>query len=234
MTILYSCIARGSTILSSQSLDASSEYEKSALSVISSIPTRNDGKKTFSASGNKWHCLVENGIIFMCTAKSNFPSNKCYGYLTEIKDKFHNDGLALKAVSAIGHELDGDMGYTMKQEMEKYSKKEDNIKVLQSQVDEVKGVMTQNIEKVIERGERLDDLLDKTDELQAQSSTFQKTANKIKKKYWWKNLKMKIIIAIVIFIIIVGIVLAIIFGGGFINKSDTTTVAPISTQKPAG
>ena len=38
---------------------------------------------------------------------------------------------------------------------------------LQSQVHEVKGVMAQNIEKVIQRGERLDDLVDKTDELNA-------------------------------------------------------------------
>ena len=37
---------------------------------------------------------------------------------------------------------------------------------LQSQVDEVKGVMSQNIEKVMERGERLDDLMDKTEELE--------------------------------------------------------------------
>lgn len=38
---------------------------------------------------------------------------------------------------------------------------------LQSQVDEVKGVMTQNIERVLERGDRLEDLMDKTEELEA-------------------------------------------------------------------
>ena len=47
----------------------------------------------------------------------------------------------------------------------------DNITALQSQVHEVKGVMAQNIEKVIQRGERLDDLVDKTDELNAAVST---------------------------------------------------------------
>ena len=41
---------------------------------------------------------------------------------------------------------------------------------LQSQVDEVKGVMTQNIEKVLERGDRLEDLMDKTEELEASVS----------------------------------------------------------------
>lgn len=41
---------------------------------------------------------------------------------------------------------------------------------LQTQVDEVKGIMTQNIEKVLERGERLEDLIASTDELQAHVS----------------------------------------------------------------
>lgn len=43
----------------------------------------------------------------------------------------------------------------------------DNLTVLQGQVKEVQGVMSQNIEAVIQRGERLDDLMDKTDELEA-------------------------------------------------------------------
>ncbi|XP_048453104.1 uncharacterized protein si:ch73-234b20.5 isoform X1 [Rhincodon typus] len=38
---------------------------------------------------------------------------------------------------------------------------------LQGQVNDVKGIMSQNIEKVLERGEKLDDLIIKTDDLQA-------------------------------------------------------------------
>ena len=41
---------------------------------------------------------------------------------------------------------------------------------LQAQVNEVKDVMTQNIEKVLERGERLEDLVDKTEDLEASVS----------------------------------------------------------------
>jgi len=38
-----------------------------------------------------------------------------------------------------------------------------------AQVDEVKHVMTENIEKVLERGERLELLVDKTDNLRTQA-----------------------------------------------------------------
>jgi vesicle-associated membrane protein 4 len=47
-------------------------------------------------------------------------------------------------------------------------------------VDEVIGVMQNNIEKVIKRGENLESLQNKTDDLQQGALQFKKGANKIK------------------------------------------------------
>lgn len=235
MTIFYSCIARGSTILCSHQIGAGN-YEQAAESVLTNLPTRNDGKTTITAASCKYHCMVENGIIFVCAADSDFPARSCFGYLTEIKDQFHNENFASRAVMARDHEFDSEFKNVLMKQMEKFSKpgENDNLTALQSQVHEVKGVMAQNIEKVIQRGERLDDLVDKTDELNAASATFQKTASRIRKKYWWKNTKMKLIIAIVVFLIIVGIVLAIVFGSGVLDKKDdNTTPAPGTTKSSA-
>lgn len=41
------------------------------------------------------------------------------------------------------------------------------VKSLQSQVDGVTDIMTQNVERILARGERLDDLMDKSEDLQA-------------------------------------------------------------------
>lgn len=38
--------------------------------------------------------------------------------------------------------------------------------MLNRQVEDVKGIMAQNIEKVVERGDRLDSLLEKTQDLE--------------------------------------------------------------------
>ncbi|XP_078072945.1 vesicle-associated membrane protein 8 [Mustelus asterias] len=78
---------------------------------------------------------------------------------------------------------------------------------LQGQVDDVRGIMSQNIEKVLERGERLDDLIIKTDDLQATADSFQKTSTKIARKMWWKNTKMIIIIVVIVVVIIILIIL---------------------------
>lgn len=49
---------------------------------------------------------------------------------------------------------------------------------MQSQVDDVKGVMTQNIDKILQRGDRLEDLVDKTNDLETSVNTLITTTTK--------------------------------------------------------
>ncbi|KAK2871506.1 hypothetical protein QQF64_002703 [Cirrhinus molitorella] len=78
---------------------------------------------------------------------------------------------------------------------------------VQDQVNDVKVILKDNINKVLERGERLDDLIGKTDDLQATADSFQRTSTRVARKMWWRNTKMMIIIGVVVLAIIVLIIL---------------------------
>lgn len=81
---------------------------------------------------------------------------------------------------------------------------------LQHQVNEVVDVMQNNVSKVLERGDRLEDLQDKSDSLAGNSDLFRSRAKGLSKKMWWKNCKMRIVIVIVILIILAVILIPII------------------------
>ncbi|KAL4658566.1 vesicle-associated membrane protein 3 [Arapaima gigas] len=77
----------------------------------------------------------------------------------------------------------------------------------QAQVDEVVDIMRVNVDKVLERDQKLSELDDRADALQAGASQFETSAAKLKRKYWWKNCKMwAILIAVILIIIIIIIV----------------------------
>ncbi|XP_056597291.1 vesicle associated membrane protein 1a [Triplophysa dalaica] len=67
----------------------------------------------------------------------------------------------------------------------------------QAQVDEVVDIMRVNVDKVLERDQKLSELDDRADALQAGASQFESSAAKLKNKYWWKNAKMMIIMGII-------------------------------------
>merc|ERR1712083_1098158 len=94
------------------------------------------------------------------------------------------------------------------------------------QVDEVVDVMKNNVTKMMEREDRLNDLDARADRLQDSSIQFASTSRRLKKKMWWENMKMKLVIggvlvAILLIIIIVIVVETKPSGGG--DNGETTT-----------
>lgn len=77
----------------------------------------------------------------------------------------------------------------------------------QQQVNEVADIMRSNIQKVVDRGHRLSELDRRADDLQEGSKMFKEQAHKVRKKYWWKNRKMMIImvaVGVIILFVITG------------------------------
>ncbi|KAM6127532.1 vesicle-associated membrane protein 3-like [Phoenicopterus ruber ruber] len=76
----------------------------------------------------------------------------------------------------------------------------------QARVDEVVGIMRMNVDKVLERDQKLSELDNRADALQAGASQFETSAAKLKRKYWWKNCKMMIILGVVCAVILIIII----------------------------
>jgi hypothetical protein len=73
------------------------------------------------------------------------------------------------------------------------------------EIDSTVGIMRDNINKVSERGARLDSLQDKTDNLAQSAQGFRRGANRVRKQMWWKDMKMRmcLIVGIVILLLII-------------------------------
>merc|ERR1719197_1239107 len=87
-------------------------------------------------------------------------------------------------LTAIAFAYNEEFGPVIQQRMEFYNSDHadrtiDNIGAVKAQIDDVKNVMVQNIEKVLERGEKIELLVDKTDRLSQQAFRFQSTGRSL-------------------------------------------------------
>ncbi|KAM9360596.1 vesicle-associated membrane protein 5 [Symphorus nematophorus] len=85
----------------------------------------------------------------------------------------------------------------------------------QEDVEEVKVIMLDNLNKADERSGKLDDLEDRADELLEKSKSFEKTASQVKQKKRWENKKMKYVfigVGVVTALIIMGLIIFAIVG----------------------
>ncbi|KAI9657474.1 MAG: SNAP receptor, synaptobrevin [Bathelium mastoideum] len=77
---------------------------------------------------------------------------------------------------------------------------------LQAEIDSTVGIMRDNINKVSERGARLDSLQDKTDNLAVSAQGFRRGANRVRKQMWWKDMKMRMCLIVGIILLLVVII----------------------------
>lgn len=72
------------------------------------------------------------------------------------------------------------------------------IKELQGDVEQLTNVMQTNIKKVLERGDRMDTLNERSELLSSRANEFRINSRSIRRKLWWQNLRFQIIIGVVI------------------------------------
>lgn len=98
----------------------------------------------------------------------------------------------------------------------------------QQQVNEVVGIMRVNVEKVLERDQKLSELDSRADALQEGGKRFEQQAQKLKRKYWWKNIKMMIIMGVIGAVILIIIIVSISNS----LSSDTPAKPAVTTASP--
>ena len=79
---------------------------------------------------------------------------------------------------------------------------QDALRNVQSEIAGVREIMTENIERVLERGERIDLLVDKTDRLGGLAGDFRVRSRGLRRQMWWKNVRlMALLVVVVLFLV---------------------------------
>ncbi|KAH9603636.1 hypothetical protein KSS87_012451 [Heliosperma pusillum] len=136
-------------------------------------------------------------------------------FLERVKDDFNKRYGGGKAATAVAKSLNKEFGPKLKEHMQYCVDHPDEMNKLakvQAQISEVKGVMMENIEKVLDRGEKIELLVDKTENLRSQAQDFRQQGTKIRRSMWLQNMKIKLIVLGIIIALILIIVVSVLFG----------------------
>ncbi|KAA8534566.1 hypothetical protein F0562_032083 [Nyssa sinensis] len=186
------------------------------LEAFEKLPS-NSSKYTYSCDGHTFNFLIDNGFVFLVVADESVGRSVPFVFLERVKDDFKqrygasikSDGLHPLADDgddeddlfvdrfSIAYNLDREFGPRLKEHMEYCMNHPDEISKLsklKAQITEVKGIMMDNIEKVLDRGERIELLVDKTENLQFQADSFQRQGRQLRRKMWLQNLQMKLMV----------------------------------------
>ncbi|KAF9141948.1 Vesicle-associated membrane protein [Mortierella sp. GBA39] len=202
MSIIYALVARRSLILAEYT-NSSGNFTTITEAILEKIPP-NNSKLTYVYDRYLFHYICEDGLTYMCMADDSFGRRIPFAFLQDIKEKFLAQYGRERALSSLVAYSMNEFSKTIAKQMEYFSTnpEADRIKQVQGEIEQVKDVMVQNIERVLERGERIELLVDKTDNLNQQAFAFKKRSTVLKQKMWWKNAKLMVILILVVILLI--------------------------------
>ena len=202
MTILYALIARGKNVLA-EFTPTSGNFPTITRVLLGKIPDT-DGRMSYVYDSHVFHYQVENHITYLCMCDDMNKRRIPFLFLDDIRNRFIS-AYGETAQTAHAFAMSEEFGRTMQKQMEFYnSSSADSFAQVNSKLDDVKNVMVQNIEMVLERGEKLELLVDKTDKLQAEAFKFNRGAKALKNAMLWRQIKLYLIGTFIVgFIILV-------------------------------
>ncbi|CAN8315834.1 unnamed protein product [Cochlearia groenlandica] len=213
-SLIYSFVARGTVILV-EFTEFKGNFTSVAAQCLQKLPSSNN-KFTYNCDGHTFNYLVENGFTYCVVAVDSAGRQIPMAFLERVKEDFNKRYGGGKASTAQANSLNKEFGSKLKEHMQYCMDHPEEINKLakvKAQVSEVKGVMMENIEKVLDRGEKIELLVDKTENLRSQAQDFRTQGTQMRRKMWFQNMKIKLIVLAIIIALILIIILSVC--GGF-------------------
>merc|ERR1719204_2249034 len=152
-----------------------------------------------------FHYIVEDRITYLCMADESVERQIAFHFLEAVKRKFQST-YGERSQKLIAYSVDVDFKRVLNQQMDfannKAARGNDRLAEINETMDQVKQTMYTNIDKVLQRGEKIELLVDKSDNLNAHANQFKSRAKTLKNRLWWQNVKMMIIIFLVVVMVI--------------------------------
>ena len=172
-------------------------------------------RKSFQASEYYFHCIDDEGITFLCMANEETDRKVAYAFLEDLKKTFYDTFNITEIQNARSYELN--FSEQIKKKIAFFNEKgigfDSKSKDVLRDLEGVKNILVENMEKIIDRDLKIEVWLSKAKEINQYSMTYKKRAKNYNKMQ--RNRKIWYIISGILILAIIIFVVILISCGGF-------------------
>eukprot|EP00050_Salpingoeca_kvevrii_P002351 m.191227 g.191227 ORF g.191227 m.191227 type:complete len:236 (-) comp10592_c1_seq1:5948-6655(-) len=177
-------------------------HKSQAKMLFKKLSDNSPSRCTLEATGNYiFHYAIEDGVCYLVICEKSFSKKLAFGYLEELRKQFqHEYGSKVDTVARPYAFIAFDN--TIQKLKRNYSDERGahrNLHKLNEELQDVQRIMMQNIDEVLDRGEKIDSLSSKASNLSANSRMYLKDAKYLS---WQAMMRKYGPIAVVAFIVL--------------------------------
>ncbi|KAJ1030377.1 hypothetical protein NDA16_001286 [Ustilago loliicola] len=189
--IVLALVAKGSHILAETHDPSHDRFLPAAQTILSRIPP-NSSKLSYAFEDWLFHYISSDNLVYMAVADTDTGRRIPFSFLAHVQKKFLSTYEIPTDDEAENTDY-SDLTNTLKNLVKQFNADPEAIDPIAQAKNElagVKDIMTQNVEQILSRGERIELLMDRTDNAANQSMAFRRRAVGLRRQMWWKNVKV--------------------------------------------
>ncbi|KAF4726910.1 hypothetical protein FOZ62_023379 [Perkinsus olseni] len=176
------------------------------------IPGSRRVTDTGGGASNRLHVLADSNAlnVYVASVKKGYPVSSAWELCEDLRKTIESSGVRLDEVPAEG--LSRPNRKRMKELMNKYNNPGDGNKAarVREKVEEVQGVMQDNVRRIVENQESAESLGRRTEDMNRQAHVFLRQSADLRRQMQIRNIKLKIILGVIVICIIVYIIVPIV------------------------
>ena len=212
MSIIYTLIARDDNysehgdnihVLSEASNDSIGNFPQVTREVVLKQVTK-DQKSIYQYQDKyTFHILNKDGYTYLCLSDASYSTPKAQAFLDDVRTSFCSKYSFEERELAISYSLNG-FTNTILEKMEYYNRNRISPKLakIKSEAGATLGIMQQNLETIMDRGDRIELLVKKANNVNIDSSNLQRRSSALKQQASHSTLKWVGFIGIVVIIVV--------------------------------
>ncbi|EEC74190.1 hypothetical protein OsI_09329 [Oryza sativa Indica Group] len=211
--IQYAAVARGAVVMAEHGDAAFPNAGAVARQILDRLSAGDGGgggdcNVSYTQDLHVFHVKRTDGVTALCMADDAAGRRIPFAFLEDIHGRFVKT-YGRAALTALAYAMNDEFSRVLGQQMDYYSNdpNADRISRMRGEMDQVRNVMIDNIDKVLERGDRLELLVDKTATMQGNTMRFKRQARRFRNTVWWRNVKLTaasvFILLVIIYIVLV-------------------------------
>ena len=91
-----------------------------------------------------------------------------------------------------------------------HAKSDNQLSRVKEDILTVTKTMQNNVSKVLDRGSKLEDLQDKTEDLDISAFQFARGSRKLQRKLWWQNVKLKLLFGFILLALLLVLIISLV------------------------
>ncbi|CAJ1365740.1 unnamed protein product, partial [Effrenium voratum] len=190
--IIYALVIRGQKVVLAEYTALAGNFQQATIQILQKLESSPEWK-SYIYGEYAFHYIVDqvSGLWFVCMADRQLGRRVPFSFLNAVQEAFAQSYSNEQVESAIAYGMQTDFREELQGLMERFNAPDhDRVASLTAKVQHINDHLMESIDKILERQEKIELLVNRTQMLAENASQWRRETEHLRRAVWWRNCKL--------------------------------------------